>query len=88
MPRWVSILQDAGMRSPVIPNWLIKELKGYIQRLGNILTFSQMTNSLAVDRRAVVINVGHQKLAEVPYNRPTNTVMGNPFNNRFGLNVA
>ena len=54
----------------------------------NILTFSQMTNSLTVDRRAVVINVGHQKLAEVPHDRLTNTIMGNPFNNGFGLNVA
>ena len=66
-----------------------KRVKGDTYRgQRNILTFSQMTNSLAVDRRAVVINVGHQKLAEVPYDRPTNTVMGNPFNNGFGLNVA
>jgi hypothetical protein len=54
----------------------------------NLLTFSQMTNSLTVDRRAVIIDEGHQKLAEVPYNGPTNTIMGNPFNDGFSLNVA
>lgn len=64
-----------------------KEL-GRIPRPTKLLTFSQMLDSSTINRRAMVINVGHQKLAEVPYDRPTNTVMGNPFNDGFGLYIT
>ena len=36
----------------------------------------------------MIIDIGHQKVTEMPDDGPPNTVMSYPFNDRFRLDVA
>jgi hypothetical protein len=52
------------------------------------LTFTQVTNSAAIDRRPVLVYICHQELSEVPDDRSANAVIRNPFDNGLRLDVA
>jgi len=51
-------------------------------------TFTKIAYMLAIDRSAVIVNVGHQKLVEGFHNGSPNTVIGHPFDGIFHLNAA
>ena len=55
---------------------------------GKTLTFSEVSDPLAIHGRAVLIHVGHEELAEMADDRPTDALVCNPFDNRLGLDVA
>ena len=51
-------------------------------------TFTKIAYMLAIDRSAVIVDIGHQKLVEGFHNGSPNTVIGYPFDGRFHLNAA
>ena len=52
------------------------------------LTLAEVTNPLAVHGGTMFINVSHQKLTEMSDDGPADTVVRDPFDDRFGLDVA
>ena len=53
-----------------------------------VLTLSEVPDALAVYGRAMLIHIGHEELAEMPYDRPTDTLVGDPLDDRLRLDVA
>ena len=51
-------------------------------------TFAKVAYTLAIDRSAVVVDIGHQELVDVFYNRSLNMVIGYPFDGGLHLDVA
>lgn len=51
-------------------------------------TFSKLSDSLSIYGRTVVIREGQQELTEVSNDGSSHAVMGNPFSNGLGLDIA
>ena len=51
-------------------------------------TFTEIADTLAVDRSAVIVDVSHQELAEVFDDGPSDAIVGDPLDDRFRLDVA
>lgn len=56
--------------------------------VGTSLTLSKISDTLTIHRGTMFINIGHEELAEVPYDRPANAIISDPLYDRFGLDVA
>ena len=52
------------------------------------LTFTQISDSLPVNRGANFIDIGHEEESEVFHDGSPDSVVRDPFNNRFGFDVA
>ena len=50
--------------------------------------FTKIADTLAIDRSAMVVDVGHQKLVEVLDDRPSNMIISDPLDDGFRLDVA
>jgi hypothetical protein len=53
-----------------------------------VLTFAQVTDSLAVHGGTMFIDIGHQELTKMSNDRPADTVIRYPFDDRLGLDVT
>ena len=52
------------------------------------LTFAKVSDALSIYRGAVIIHISHEELSEMLDNRTSNPVVGNPFNDGLGFNIA
>ena len=53
-----------------------------------VLTLSEVPDALTVYGRAMLIHIGHEELAEMPNDRPTDTLVSDPLDDRLRLDVA
>ena len=56
--------------------------------VNEIRTFTKRPNTLTIDGRAMIVDVGHKELAEMFDDGPPDSVSCNPLHDRLGLDIA
>lgn len=87
--KWAWTWPGEDRKPLVTPNCLVRSVSVRATLdVNDLRTFSKVTDPLTIDRRAIIVDIGHQELSEMSDNRPPDALVGNPFSNGLRFDVA
>ena len=88
MQGWLWKRPDANKKLPGTQSYLRRTVSETENKAERCFTFSEVFNPLSIYRDSMLIRIGSQKMTEVTNNRSTDAFVGNPLDDRFGLDIS